>query len=185
MRDHCSDLYGSPQVYPSPPLPRLSPSHRVSSMSYPDPPPTPSPSEPKSPYEFDAAKWEHQQMAENGGVERTSYLPRDPFQHSPLCPALVVSVAYSIPRSNSPLLSSQSIIDDDLFDDPNIDLDAEYLGQSVLVCAPACTESSPQRTSPHTPKCAPPSPTPTTPICRRAPFALGFSACYGQSSYQA
>lgn len=44
-------------------------------MSYFDPPPTPSPEPPKSPYEFDAAKWEHQQMAENGGVERMSYQP--------------------------------------------------------------------------------------------------------------
>ena len=43
-------------------------------MSFSDPSLTPSPSETsaKSPYEFDTAKWEQQQMAENGGVERAS-----------------------------------------------------------------------------------------------------------------
>ena len=43
-------------------------------MSYVDPPPTPTPSEPpaKSLFEFDSEKWEQQQVAENGGIERTS-----------------------------------------------------------------------------------------------------------------
>lgn len=54
-------------------LPHLPPPRTPEGMSYKDPPPSPSPEPPKSPYEFDPAKWEHQRMAENGGVERTSY----------------------------------------------------------------------------------------------------------------
>ncbi|PSR82950.1 hypothetical protein PHLCEN_2v5920 [Hermanssonia centrifuga] len=78
-------------------------------MSYPNTPPSPSPEPPKAPYEFDVAKWEHQQMAENGGNERTSYLALDPLGTHDSSPALV------------------SIVDQDIYDDPNIDLDAEYL----------------------------------------------------------
>ena len=43
-------------------------------MSYPEPPPSPSPEPPKALYEFDAVKWESQQVAENGGTGRACYL---------------------------------------------------------------------------------------------------------------
>jgi hypothetical protein len=39
-------------------------------MSYPDPPPFPSPELPKALYEFDIAKWEQQEAIENGGTGR-------------------------------------------------------------------------------------------------------------------
>ncbi len=65
------------------------------SMSYPNTPPSPSPEPPKAPYEFDVAKWEHQQMAENGGNERTSYLALDPLGTHDSSPALVVSIICS------------------------------------------------------------------------------------------
>ncbi|KIP02879.1 hypothetical protein PHLGIDRAFT_130482 [Phlebiopsis gigantea 11061_1 CR5-6] len=61
-------------------------------MSYLEPPPSPSPEPPKALYEFDAVKWESQQVAENGGT--------------------------------GPMVS---IVDQEMYGDPNIDLDAEYL----------------------------------------------------------
>lgn len=43
-------------------------------MSYPDPPPTPSREPPKTLYDFDAVKWEHQPVTESGGEGRACYL---------------------------------------------------------------------------------------------------------------
>lgn len=51
-------------------------------MSLHDPPPTPSPEPPKSPYDFDPSKWEQHEMAENGGSERESYLGLLGFSYS-------------------------------------------------------------------------------------------------------
>lgn len=43
-------------------------------MSYLEPPLSPSPEPPKALYEFDAVKWETQQVAENGGTGRAYIL---------------------------------------------------------------------------------------------------------------
>lgn len=104
----------------------------------PPPPSTPSSEDPsttstlKSPFEFDIAKWEQQQSAENGGIDRACFAV-------PSVAAMLIFFAFSTHRREHGLrvprfrlinlFRYQSIIDEDLFDDPNIDLEVEYLGQ--------------------------------------------------------
>lgn len=123
-------------------------------------------------------------MAENGGSGRACYpVFSSPHAHSFSPPAVVVSPASPRVRHDpsSPLKNIHD--DDEYYGDPNIDFDTEYLGASYLPGAPfPPAHPAHQRMSPPTPRCAPPSQTPTIQTCPPGPCAPGRSVCCGQSS---
>lgn len=76
-------------------------------------------------------------MAENGGSERASYHGLLGFlTYSPLSPALVVSTALLHISVAIFIAQEQHVVDEEFYGDPNIDLEAEYLGNPLSLHSP-------------------------------------------------